>query len=45
MEIESGLEKLECDSVILSVGYTEEDSLYKKLEFEIPEIHLLGDAR
>ena len=45
METESGLEKLECDSVILSVGYTEEDSLYKELEFEIPEIHLLGDAR
>jgi len=45
IETESGIEKLECDSVILSVGYTEEDSLYKELEFEIPEIHLLGDAR
>jgi 2-enoate reductase len=45
IETENGMEKLECDSVILSVGYTEEDSLYKELEFEIPEIHLLGDAR
>ncbi len=45
METENGVEKLECDSVILSVGYKEEDSLYKELEFEIPEIHLLGDAR
>ena len=36
---------LECDSVILSVGCTEEDSLCKELESEIPEIHLLGDAR
>lgn len=47
IETENGIEKLECDSVILSVGYKEEDSLYKELEleFEIPEIHLLGDAR
>ncbi len=45
IETENGTEKIECDSVILSVGYKEEDSLYKELEFEIPEIHLLGDAR
>lgn len=45
VETESGLEKIECDSVILSVGYKEENSLYNELEFEIPEIHLLGDAR
>ncbi|OOM79595.1 2-enoate reductase FldZ [Clostridium puniceum] len=45
IETENGTEKLQCDSVILSVGYKEEDSLYKELEFEIPEIHLLGDAR
>ncbi|MDR3596125.1 FAD-dependent oxidoreductase [Clostridium sp.] len=45
VETENGIEKLECDSVILSVGYKEENSLYKELEFEIPEIHLLGDAR
>lgn len=45
IETENGMEKLECDSVILSVGYKEEDSLYKELEFEIPEIHILGDAR
>ena len=45
IETENGIEKIECNSVILSVGYTEEDSLYKELEFEIPEIYLLGDAR
>ena len=45
IETENGIEKLVCDSVILSVGYKEENSLYKELEFEIPEIHLLGDAR
>ncbi|MBQ6602551.1 MAG: FAD-dependent oxidoreductase [Eubacterium sp.] len=36
---------LSCDSVILSVGYAEKDSLYRELEFEVPEIYLLGDAR
>lgn len=45
IETEAGIEKLKCDSVILSVGYKEENSLYKELEFEIPEIYLLGDAR
>lgn len=45
LETENGIEKIECDSVILSVGYKEENSLYNELEFEIPEIHLLGDAR
>ena len=45
IETENGIEKIECDSVILSVGYKEENSLYNELEFEIPEIHLLGDAR
>lgn len=45
LETENGIEKIECDSVILSIGYKEENSLYNELEFEIPEIHLLGDAR
>lgn len=35
----------ECDSVVLSVGYKEEDSLYRELEFDVPEIYLLGDAK
>ena len=34
-----------CDSVILSVGYRECDSLYHELEFDVPEIYLLGDAK
>jgi 2-enoate reductase len=45
MKTENGIEKIECDSVILCVVYKEENSLYTELEFEIPEIHLLGDAR
>lgn len=42
----SGEDKeIPCDSVILSVGYREENELYHELEFEIPEIYLLGDAK
>ena len=37
--------KLEADDVILCVGYKEEDSLYKELEFAVPELYCLGDAR
>ena len=40
-----GEKQLACDSVILSVGYQEENELYNELEFEVPEIHLLGDAK
>lgn len=45
VETPEGSRKLPCDSIILSVGYKEEDSLYRELEFEIPEIYLLGDAK
>lgn len=42
----NGVEQsIKADSVILAVGYKEEDSLYKSLEFEVPEIYLLGDAK
>ncbi len=44
-ETADGEKLLPCDSVILAVGYREEDSLYRQLEFEVPEIYLLGDAR
>ena len=37
--------EIACDSVILAVGYQEEDSLYRQLEFDAPELYLLGDAR
>lgn len=45
LDTPDGVKTIECDSVILSVGYKENASLYKELEFEISEIHLLGDAR
>ena len=34
-----------CDSVILAVGYASENALYHELEFDVPEIYLLGDAK
>lgn len=36
---------VKADSVILAVGYKEENSLYNELQFEIPEIYVLGDAK
>jgi 2-enoate reductase len=45
MNTDNGEKNIACDSVILSVGYKEDNSLFKELEFEIPEIYLLGDAR
>ena len=42
---DDGVKELACDSVILSVGYKEENSLYKEVEFDVPEIYLLGDAK
>ena len=31
--------------MILAVGYKEENSLYHELEFDVPELYLLGDAK
>ena len=44
-ETADGVRELACDSVILSVGYKEENSLYEELQFDVPEIYLLGDAK
>ncbi|AEB06926.1 NADH:flavin oxidoreductase/NADH oxidase [Coriobacterium glomerans PW2] len=45
VETSDGAQKLPCDSVILSVGYRENNALYEKLASSAPEIYLLGDAR
>jgi 2-enoate reductase len=37
--------EISADSVVLAVGYNPEHLLYDDLQFEIPEIHLIGDAR
>lgn len=45
VETKDGTESVLCDSVILAVGYREENSLYEELQFEVPELYLLGDAK
>lgn len=44
-QTEEGVQNIACDSVILAVGYKEENRLYHELEFEIPSLYLLGDAK
>jgi 2-enoate reductase len=44
-ETAEGTKEIPCDSVILSVGYKEENALYHEVEFDIPELYLLGDAK
>lgn len=45
MQTKEGERTIPCDSVILSIGYQENNALYHELEFEVPEIYLLGDAK
>lgn len=45
VQTEAGEQGIPCDSVILAVGYRENNSLYQELEFEVPEIYQLGDAK
>lgn len=45
LEKDGQVQKLSCDSVILSVGYRENNGLYEQLQFDIPELYLLGDAK
>lgn len=40
-----GSKTIMSDSVILSVGYKEENTLYNNLQFDIPDLYLLGDAK
>lgn len=43
-EADGKAEKLDTDSVILSVGYRSADELYHELEFDVADLYLLGDA-
>lgn len=45
VEVGESTREIECDSVVLAVGYSENNSLYEDLKFEIPEIYILGDAK
>ena len=44
-EVGGETKDIACDSVILSVGYRENNSLYQELQFDVPELYLLGDAK
>lgn len=45
VETPEGARDITCDSVVLSVGYEENDYLYRQLQFRVPELYLLGDAK
>ncbi|BBF42705.1 2,4-dienoyl-CoA reductase [NADPH] [Lachnospiraceae bacterium KM106-2] len=40
-----GRKEIPCDTVVLAVGYKEENNLYEELQFEVPELYVLGDAK
>jgi len=39
------IREIDCDSVVLAVGYNENNRLFEELQFEVPDLYLLGDAR
>ena len=45
IDTKEGSKTIMSDSVILSVGYKEENTLYNNLQFDIPDLYLLGDAK
>lgn len=45
VDTKEGSKTIMSDSVILSVGYKEENTLYNSLQFDIPDLYLLGDAK
>lgn len=44
-DTEAGEKVILADSVILSVGYSSMADLYQELQFDVPELYLLGDAK
>ena len=45
VEKEDGQSTLEADTVVITSGYVEENTLHKQLEGKVPELHIIGDAR
>lgn len=45
VDTKEGSKTIMSDSVILSVGYKEENTFYNNLQFDIPDLYLLGDAK
>ena len=44
LETPEGTRTVAADSVVLAVGYRENDALYRALLHDVPELYLLGDA-
>jgi 2-enoate reductase len=40
-----GTKSIACDSIVLAAGYNENAELYEQLQYDIPEIYKIGDAR
>jgi 2-enoate reductase len=45
LETEEGQSTLEADTVVITCGYVEENTLHEQLRGKVPELHLIGDAR
>lgn len=42
---ETGEETIQCDSIVLAIGYNPDNFLYEKIRYYVPDVYLLGDAR
>lgn len=45
IDTSEGRKEIQADTVLLCVGYQAERSLYEQLKYEIPDIHVIGDAK
>lgn len=45
IKTKAGNEEIVCDSVIISIGFKSDDTLYQSLEDEVDEIYNIGDSR
>jgi 2,4-dienoyl-CoA reductase (NADPH2) len=45
VEREGKRERLDADTVVITSGYVEENSLYRALKGKVSELHVIGDAR
>ena len=41
----AGMQTVPCDTVVLAIGFQEDNSLYQELQDLVPELYLLGDAK
>ena len=45
IDTRNGEEMIQCDSIVLAIGYNPNKSLYEEIRFEVPCAYLVGDAR